>query len=139
VYRLKQDFPGLEIHVNGGITREDDVVKHLQLIDGVMIGREAYHNPWMLARLEARLSGASALPTRHDVVFRLLPYVEKQLAEGVRLHAITRHILGLFQGCPGARAWRRTLSEQAHQPGAGIDVIEQALACVPINATESTA
>jgi len=96
-----------------------------------MIGREAYHNPWMLARLEARLSGESELPTRHAVIARLLPYVEEQLASGVRLHSITRHILGLFQGCPGARAWRRTLSEQAHRSDAGVEVIEQALTCVP--------
>ncbi len=128
VYRLKQDFPALEVHINGGVTTVEDALQHLQQVDGVMIGREAYHNPWMLARLEATGSGASALPTRHDIVSRLLPYVEKQLAEGECLHAITRHILGLFHGCPGARAWRRTLSEQAHRTGAGIEVIEQALA-----------
>lgn len=130
VYRLKQDFPALEIHINGGVTTEDEAVSHLQRVDGVMIGREAYHNPWLLARLEARLSGHQGTLTRHAVVHRLLPYVEEQRMDGVRLHAITRHILGLFQGCPGARAWRRTLSEQGHQPGAGVEVIEQALACV---------
>ncbi len=131
VYRLKQNFPALEIHVNGGVTTEDEVLSHLQQLDGVMIGREAYHNPWMLAQLEARLSGAPELPTRHAVIARLLPYLEEQLVAGVRLHSMTRHILGLFQGCPGARAWRRTLSEQGHRPGAGVEVIEQALACVP--------
>jgi len=131
VYRLKQDFPALEIHVNGGVTTEGEVVAHLQRVDGVMIGREAYHNPWLLAQLEARLSGVTELPTRHAVIARLLPYVEEQLAAGVCLHSITRHITGLFRGCPGARAWRRTLSEQGHRPDAGIDVIEQALACVP--------
>ena len=129
VYRLKRDFPALEIHVNGGVATEDAVQSHLQQVDGVMLGREAYHNPWLLARLEARLSGSgvSELPTRHAVIARLLPYVEEQLAAGVRLHSITRHITGLFQGCPGARAWRRTLSEQGHRPGAGVEVIEQAL------------
>ncbi|TCK18141.1 tRNA-U16,U17-dihydrouridine synthase [Thiogranum longum] len=131
VYRLKQDFPGLEIHINGGVKTLEEVVTHLQNVDGVMIGREAYHNPWFLARLEMRLSGVSQMPTRHAVVYRLLPYIEQQLAEGVRLHAITRHILGLFQGCPGARAWRRTLSEQVHQPDAGIEIIGQALNCLP--------
>lgn len=131
IYRLKQAFPALEIHLNGGVTTVEEVVEHLQHVDGVMIGREAYHNPWMLARLEARLSGVSELSTRHAVVARLLPYVEEQLASGVRLHTITRHILGLFQSCPGARSWRRTLSEQAHRSDAGIEVIEEALACVP--------
>jgi len=135
VYRLKRDFPALEIHVNGGVATEDAVLSHLQQVDGVMLGREAYHNPWLLARLEARLSGVPELPTRHEVVARLLPYVEAQLASGVRLHSITRHTLGLFQGCPGARRWRRTLSEQGHRPGAGIEVIEQALACVPSRET----
>jgi tRNA-dihydrouridine synthase A len=130
VYQLKRDFPALEIHINGGIATEEDVVLHLQQVDGVMIGREAYHNPWLLARLEARLSASPEMPTRHDVVSRLLPYVEEQLAAGVRLHAITRHILGLFQGCPGARAWRRTLSEEGHRPGAGVEVIEQSLAMI---------
>lgn len=130
VYRLKQDFTGLEIHLNGGVATVEDVMLHLQQVDGVMIGREAYHNPWMLAQLEATRSGSSVSPTRHDIVSRLLPYVEKQLAEGECLHAMTRHILGLFHACPGARAWRRTLSEQAHQPAAGVEVIQQALACV---------
>ena len=131
VYRLKRAFPALEIHLNGGVTTEEEVMTHLRQVDGVMIGREAYHNPWLLVRLEARLSGAPELPARDAVVSRLLPYVEEQLTDGVRLHTITRHILGLFQGQPGARAWRRTLSEQAHLPGAGIEVIEQALACLP--------
>ena len=130
VYRLKRDFPALEIHVNGGVATENAVLSHLQQVDGVMLGREAYHNPWLLARLEARLSGVTELPTRHAVIACLLPYVEEQLTAGVRLHSITRHIHGLFQGCPGARAWRRTLSEQGHRPDAGIDVIEQALVCV---------
>ena len=107
------------------------MLAHLQQVDGVMIGREAYHNPWFLARLEARLSGVSETPTRHAVISGLLPYVDEQLAQGVRLHAVTRHILGLFQGCPGARAWRRTLSELGHQPGAGVEVIERALNCLP--------
>jgi len=141
VYRLKRAFPALEIHLNGGVTTEEDVMTHLRQVDGVMIGREAYHNPWLLVRLEARLSGASELPARDavvSVVSRLLPYVEEQLTDGVRLHTITRHILGLFQGQPGARAWRRTLSEQAHLPGAGIEVIEQALACLPRGVTGST-
>jgi len=130
VYRLKQDFPMLQIHLNGGVTTEEAVITHLQHVDGVMIGREAYHNPWLLARLEARLSGVAELTTRHALVARLLPYVETQLVDGVRLQTITRHILGLFQGCPGARAWRRYLSEQAHQAGAGVEVIEQALSRV---------
>ncbi|VAW75590.1 tRNA-dihydrouridine(20/20a) synthase [hydrothermal vent metagenome] len=130
VYRLKQDFPSLELHLNGGVTTEDEVLTHLQHVDGVMLGREAYHNPWMLARLEASLFKTAEISTRHAVIARLLPYVETQLVAGVRLQTMTRHILGLFQGCPGARAWRRCLSEQAHRDGAGVEVIEQALSLV---------
>ena len=136
VYRLKRDFPALEVWLNGGVKTVEDSVGHLQHVDGVMIGREAYHNPWLLAQLEQRL-GTAPLAAREAVVERLLPYVERQLAQGVRLQQISRHILGLFHGVPGARAWRRTLSERAHRPGAGPEVIEAALAAVT-GATEST-
>lgn len=129
VYQLKQDFPDLEIHVNGGVTTLDQVRMHLEHVDGVMIGREAYHNPWLLAEIDAMFYGdGHALPDRYQVLADLLPYVERELLRGTRLQQISRHILGLFQGQPGARAWRRYLSENAHRPGAGIEVLEQALA-----------
>ncbi len=131
VYRLKADFPRLEIHVNGGVKTLDEVEAHLRRVDGVMIGREAYHNPWLLAAVDRRFGADRAPPPeRREVVRRLLPYIERQLSEGVRLQQITRHILGLYQGVPGARAWRRTLSERAHRRGAGPEVVEAALSCV---------
>ena len=131
VYQLKKDFPSLDIHVNGGVKTLAEVDTHLERVDGVMIGRAAYHNPYLLADIDRRYAGdVEPPPSRHQIIERLLPYIEVELSRGTRLPQITRHILGLFQGRPGARAWRRTLSERAHQNGAGIDVLEQALACV---------
>jgi tRNA-dihydrouridine synthase A len=127
VHRLKQRRPELCIIVNGGIASLDEAEAHLRRCDGVMLGRAAYHNPWILADVDRRVFGdRHAPPSRDDVVEALLPYVERRLAEGVRLHQVTRHILGLYQGLPGARLWRRHLSENATRPGAGIEVIEQA-------------
>jgi tRNA-dihydrouridine synthase A len=129
VYRLKHELPHLEIILNGGITDLDQAQRHLQKLDGVMLGRSAYHNPYLLAEVDKRFYAAPPLPvSRHDVIERLLPYASLQLQAGVRLHHITRHILGLFQGVPGARAWRRYLSEYSHDPDAGIEVIHGALA-----------
>jgi tRNA-dihydrouridine synthase A len=131
VYRLKRDFPELTIVLNGGITRLDEVEMHLGCVDGVMLGRAAYHNPWLLAGIDARLFGAARPPvTRQAIVARMLPYIEQQRVAGTPLTAITRHMLGLFQGVPGARAWRRHLSEHAHGKGAGPEVILAALARV---------
>jgi len=128
VYRLKKDFPELEIVINGGIKTLDQVEEQLQYIDGVMIGREAYHNPWILVEADRRFyQDTHTIPTRHQVLDRLMPFVEYELGQGIRLHQITRHILGLFQGQPGARAWRRHLSENAHLKGAGPEVIQQAV------------
>jgi tRNA-dihydrouridine synthase A len=132
VYRLKRDFPGLPVHINGGIKTLAEAREHLRRVDGVMIGRAAYHNPWLLAEVDRAFTAQGSLaPTRHRVVERLLPYVEEELAAGTRLQQISRHILGLFQGQPGARAWRRYLSEHAHRGDAGVEVLEQALARVP--------
>ncbi|MGD8853336.1 MAG: tRNA dihydrouridine(20/20a) synthase DusA [Gammaproteobacteria bacterium] len=132
VYRLKRDFPGLPVHLNGGITTLAEAREHLRYVDGVMIGRAAYHNPWLLADVDREFAAdGSPPPTRHQVVGRLLPYVEQELAAGTRLQQIARHLLGLFQGQPGARAWRRYLSEHAHRPDAGIEVLQEALARVP--------
>jgi len=129
VYQLKQDFPGLDIIINGGITTLDQCADHLQRVDGVMIGREAYHNPWILADADRRIFGDSPAPlTRHQVVERLLPFIDRELAQGTPLQRITRHLLGLFHGQPNARAWRRHLSERAHLPGAGSRVVIEAAA-----------
>ncbi|WP_051040298.1 tRNA dihydrouridine(20/20a) synthase DusA [Methylomicrobium album] len=129
VYRLKQDFPPLRIVLNGGITTLEQAEEALRNgVDGVMMGREAYHNPYILAEVDRRLFGmpADAVP-RSEIVNRLMPYIERQLAEGVRLHSITRHILGLFHGEPGARSWRRHLSEEAVKYGADTSVVREAL------------
>ncbi|MEJ2593126.1 MAG: tRNA dihydrouridine(20/20a) synthase DusA [Candidatus Thiodiazotropha sp.] len=129
VHRLKRDFPSLEIIINGGITHLDQAEDQLASVDGVMIGREAYQNPWVLAEADRRIFGdPHPLPDRHEVLARYLPFVERQLAAGVPLNRITRHILGLFHGCYGAKAYRRLLSERAHLPGAESDLILQAAA-----------
>lgn len=126
VYQLKKDFPQLCIVINGGIVSEEAVVDHLQHVDGVMLGRAAYHDPYVLARVEHALYG-QALPERDDVLQQMLPYIEAELAQGTALKHITRHLLGLYQGLPGARGFRRVLSEQAHKDKAGIEVILAAL------------
>ncbi len=127
VQRLKQDFPHLEIVLNGGISSVEQAAGLLSGVDGVMIGREAYHNPWMLAEADALIFGEPPVTlSRQGVIEALLPFVEQELAAGTPLHRITRHLLGLFQGVPGARAWRRHLSEQAYRPEAGIEVLRAA-------------
>ncbi|MCB1780241.1 MAG: tRNA dihydrouridine(20/20a) synthase DusA [Candidatus Competibacteraceae bacterium] len=128
VHRLKRDFPSLTVVLNGGLTTLDQIAKQLQEVDGVMIGRAAYENPYWLTEVDSRFFGLrTSPPSRHQVVEAFLPYIEDQLRRGTPLHCMTRHILGLFQGVPGARAWRRTLSEQACQRGAGKGVVEAAL------------
>ena len=131
VYRLKQERPGLSIVINGGITSIAQCLEMLRHVDGVMVGRAAYHNPYMLAEVDARLFGdPSPLPGRAEVVERLLPYVRSELESGTALHHITRHILGLFQGVPGARRFRQHLSEHAVRANAGVSVLEDAVALV---------
>ncbi len=127
VRQIKQDFPHLTIILNGGIKTLDSIENELSSVDGVMIGREAYSNPYFLATLQARYFPNTVLLNRHEVVQALLPYVCKQLDLGLKLHCITRHLFGLFHGLPGASAWRRHLSVQGSKTGAGIEVIEQAL------------
>jgi tRNA-dihydrouridine synthase A len=128
VYRLKQRRPELEIIINGGIATLDDAEAHLAHVDGVMLGRAAYQTPWLLGAVDSRLFGApAAVQARGDAVARMKPYVARQLAAGVHLHAITRHMLGLFHGVAGGRWWRRVLSEDAVKPGAGLDVLDRAM------------
>jgi len=137
VHQLKADFPGLQFVINGGFKTLAQVEQQLAGLDGVMIGREAYQNPWLLADADTRIFGSDERPlTPRAVVEGLLPYVEAELARGARLHHVTRHILGLFQGRPGARAWRRHLSEHAHDPDAGLDVLTEALRRLPVESLE---
>lgn len=132
VYRLKEEFPALTVILNGGVTTVENCREHLRHVDGVMIGRQAYHQPWFLTELESAF-GEGAIPgSRHEVVKAMLPYIEKELARGTFLKHITRHMLGLFAGQPGARQWRRDLSENAHRHGATADVVREALGKVPV-------
>lgn len=127
VYRLKNDMPELEIIINGGISSHEEIKAHLDKVDGVMIGREAYQNPYFLAEIDQRYYGIDEnSPERREVVEDMLPYVAREMAAGVPLNSITRHMLGLFQGRPGARAWRRHISENAHKKGAEINILTDA-------------
>ena len=131
VYQLKQDLPDLTIVLNGGITSVAECRQHLQHVDGVMIGRQAYHQPWFLTELEQAFGNGQEARGRHEIVKQMLPYIEKEMDAGAELKHITRHMLGLFAGQPGARAWRRYLSENAHRVGGGIEVLQTALARLP--------
>ncbi|MEQ8251056.1 MAG: tRNA dihydrouridine(20/20a) synthase DusA [Oceanibaculum nanhaiense] len=127
VYRLKQELPELTIVLNGGVATLDQAAAHLAHVDGVMIGRAAYQEPYMLAEADRRFFGTSApAPSRQQVLEAFIPYVERELAEGTPLAHMTRHILGLYNGLPGARAFRRYLSENAHRPGADASLILEA-------------
>jgi tRNA-dihydrouridine synthase A len=131
VYQLKRDFPHLTMAINGGVKSLEEAKAHLQHMDGVMMGREAYQNPGLLARVDRELFGSDAAAVDPVAVVRAMyPYIENELAKGAYLGHITRHMLGLFQGIPGARQWRRHLSENAHKPGADVRVLEAALALV---------
>ena len=129
VYRLKRERPALRIVINGGIADVAPALAHLEHVDGVMLGRAAYHDPYVLHRLDAALSGAP-LRSRVELLRAYLPYVTAQCAAGVPVKHITRHILGLFHAQPGGRAFRQILSEGASKPGAGVALIERALDAV---------
>ncbi len=129
VHRLKRDFPALTIVINGGFKTLAQVEGQLHHVDGVMIGREAYQNPWMLNDVDTRLFGDTGPPpSREQVVERMIRYAERVQARGPEIHRITRHMLGLYQGRRGARAWRRTLSEGAHRADAGPELLRRAQA-----------
>jgi len=131
VYRLKRDFPDLEIVINGGLAEVAEVEAVLEHVDGAMIGRQAYQRPYFLAELERHFNPGFELPQRHEIVERMLPYIESVLKDGEPLGRVTRHMLGLYAGQPGARAWRRFISEHAHRQGAGSEVLVGALAALP--------
>lgn len=132
VYRLKRELPSLAIEINGGVTSLDDAERHLDHVDGVMIGRAAYDRPFMFAGADRRFFGATEpAPTRRQVVDALLPYLESWQRRGMAPGHLTRHVLQLFAGQPGARAWRRHLSENAPRAGDGRELLRAALARVP--------
>lgn len=134
VYQLKRDLPDIEVVLNGGVAGVSQVDEILRHVDGVMIGRQAYHDPYLLARLEHHFNPAWAMPDRYAIVERMLPYIENELSQGERLGRITRHMLGLFTGEPGARAWRRHISERSFRGGAGTEVLLDALKKMPVAA-----
>lgn len=137
VYRLKQEFPELTIVINGGITSLDHAATHLQHVDGVMMGRAAYQQPYLLADVDrVFFKESTTIITRFDVVQKILAYARKELGQGVRLSQITRHIIGLYHGQPGARAFRRYLSQHANQLGAGLEVLETAISAIDDCANE---
>jgi tRNA-dihydrouridine synthase A len=128
VYRLKAAHPELAIALNGGIVDLDQAAAHLGRVDGVMMGRAAYQEPWRLLAVDTALFGESVrYATPKQAAEALIPYIERELARGARLHAITRHVLGLFRGIPGARAFRRHLATEAVKPGAGVAAFRAAL------------
>ena len=131
VYQLKQDYPEFDIVLNGGVTDLQTIDEVLQHVDGVMIGREAYNRPYFLAEIEQHMNPDHALPHPRDIIEKMFPYIEEQMSEGVPLMRISRHMMGLIGGQPGARKWRRYISENAHLDGAGprilLDAFPQAI------------
>ncbi|MEB3224895.1 MAG: tRNA dihydrouridine(20/20a) synthase DusA [Synechococcus sp.] len=132
VYRLKQDFPHLWIEINGGITELEQIQGHLTQVDAVMVGRAAYDNPYLFATVDRDIYGEAVPPkSRHEIVEGMLPYIERHTQAGVKLHSISRHMLSLFLGQPGTKAWKRFITEEARGMTVGREIIEQALALVP--------
>ena len=130
VYRLKQARPDLTIVINGGIASLDEALVHLELVDGVMLGRAAYHEPAILGAADARIFGEGEAVDPFEAVERYRPFIAARLARGYHLAGMTRHMLGLFHGMPGARAWRRILTVEGGKPGAGPEAVDAALAAV---------
>jgi tRNA-dihydrouridine synthase A len=118
VYRLKQESPQLTIILNGGVTTAAEAVAHLEHVDGVMLGRAAYHNPWILSECNQAMGGQPGVADRTAAVLAMSRYIEAHIAQSVPVKRISRHLLGLFQGLPGARSWRRYISDHAHKDAA---------------------
>jgi tRNA-dihydrouridine synthase A len=128
VERLKAAFPDLFLPVNGGIKTMEDVKEKLEKFDGVMIGREAYQNPWFLRELEEKIYGGTDLLTAEEIVMQMIPYIKDQQERfGTPVRSVTRHMTGLFQGIPGARAWRQILSTEVHKEGVTAEILETAM------------
>ncbi|NJN72051.1 MAG: tRNA dihydrouridine(20/20a) synthase DusA [Limnothrix sp. RL_2_0] len=133
VYRLKQEFPHLWIEINGGITELAQIKNHLEKVDAVMVGRAAYENPYLFATVDRDIYGEDVEPkTRHEIAELMLPYIDRCHSEGVKLHSISRHMLSLFLGKPGTKAWKRYITEEGRGEEASSKVIEKALALVPV-------
>ncbi|MBR0874888.1 tRNA dihydrouridine(20/20a) synthase DusA [Bradyrhizobium tropiciagri] len=140
VYRLKAALPDVPVIINGGIASIAEARQHLAHVDGVMLGRAAYQDPWRLLAVDSELFGEAAPHAAMKAAFAaMLPYIERQLAQGTRLHAMTRHFVGAFHGVPGARAFRRHLAENGVRGGAGADVLRDAIALVDDRAPASMA
>jgi len=137
VYRLKEESPDLQVIINGGIGSVDEVNGHLEHVDGVMLGRAAYHTPWLLAECQQQLFEKQILKVREDIIEPMSLYIARQVSSGVAVKHISRHLLGLFQGLPGAKAWRRYLSENAYRDDNNIDLLNQALATMKKTAGKS--
>jgi tRNA-dihydrouridine synthase A len=131
VYRLKAALSDVSVIINGGIGSVAEAARHLDHVDGVMLGRAAYQEPWRLLEVDPKLFGEAApYATMKDVFEAMFPFIEEQLAQGAKLHSMTRHFVGAFHGVPGARAFRRHLAEKGVKPGAGVDVLRDAIALV---------
>ena len=131
MYELKTQFQALNISINGGIKTFEEIDHHLNYVDGVMLGREAYQNPYLLSEVDSRLYGClKSVKSRYDVVEKMLPYIDSELSKGTWLSHITRHMLGLYHGVPGGRRFRRHISENAHKAGAGKEVLLEAVRLV---------
>ena len=140
VYRLKAAMPDVPVIINGGIGSIAEAKRHLDHVDGVMLGRAAYQEPWRLLDVDPELFGEAApYATMKDVFEAMFPYIDDQLAQGARLHSMTRHFVGAFHGVPGARAFRRHLAERGVKPDAGVDVLRDAIALVEDRAAEAVA
>lgn len=134
VYQLKRDYPELVIAINGGITSLEQIKIHLQHVDGVMVGREAYQNPMLLSKIDQQIFAKDhAITNPISAIEQLFPYIEVELAKGTQLNHIMRHTLGIFNGKKGAKQWRRYLSENAHKKGAGLEVVEKALSFIQLH------
>lgn len=134
VYQLKRDYPELVIAINGGITSLEQIKIHLQHVDGVMVGREAYQNPMLLSEIDQQIFAKDhAITNPISAIEQLFPYIEVELAKGTQLNHIMRHTLGIFNGKKGAKQWRRYLSENAHKKGADLEVVEKALSFIQLH------
>lgn len=132
VYQMKREFPHLEIIINGGIKTHEQCAQHLDQVDGVMVGREAYHNPYIMNEVDHRYYGVNIADQKTDteILGQYIEYMQQQIEQGVYLKQMSRHLLGLFTGQPGAKAWRRHISENAHKEGTSTEVIQQALSYI---------
>ncbi len=140
VYRLKAAMPNVPIIINGGIGSMAEAKAHLAHVDGVMLGRAAYQDPWRLLEVDAELFGEAAQhATMRDALEAMMPYIARELADGTRLHAITRHLVGAYHAVPGARAFRRHLAEQGVKPDADLSVLREAIALVEERKTAAVA